>query len=272
MANIKKSVFSGFSTRRKIIVTIFLILFVASIIFIVIPMVGGIEGFGNIGVWFPTVYFFALFMVTYNLEKLKKLLRKAYRPLIFIFYLGMILFVIVFMIFCILIMGYTLENLPENPDLIIVLGCQVRGHEPGNLLRYRLETTFETMNKYPDSICIVSGGQGPDEIVQEAKVMKQYLADRGIDENRIYEEGESSSSFQNLSFSKKVIEENNLKHENIIIVTSQYHVPRAIMIANRIYTDTKFYAVKSSTPFALFSAGIVREFFAFVKSFIFDKV
>ena len=271
MANIKKSNFSKFSPKRKIVATILLILFVGSVIFIVVPMNGG-AGWGNIGAWFPTIYFFVLFTVTYNLELLKKLLKKAYRPLIFIFYSGMILFVIVFIIFCALILGYNSDNIPDNPDLIIVLGCQVRGHSPGNLLRYRLQTALDTLNKYPDSVCIVSGGQGPDEIVQESRVMKKYLTDRGIGENRIFEEDKSSSSFQNLSFSKKVIEENNLKHENIIIVTSQYHVPRAIMIANRIYPDTNFYAVKSSTPFALFSAGIVREFFAFVKSFIFDKV
>jgi len=272
MTNIKKSKFSKFSPLRKMIVTIFLILFVASVIFIVVPMVNGIEGFGNIGVWFPSVYFCALFTVTYHLEGLKKRLKKAYRPLIVIFYSGMILFVIVFMIFCVLILGYTLENIPENPDLVIVLGCQVRGYDPGNLLRYRLETALETLNKYPDSICIVSGGQGPDEIVPESKVMKKYLADKGIEKTRIYEEDRSSSSFQNLGFSQKVIEKNHLKSDNIIIITSQYHVPRAVMIANRIYPDTKIYAVKSSTPFALFSAGIVREFFAFVKSFIFDKV
>jgi len=268
----KKLRFHNFSAHRKFVTGFLFILFISSVIFIVIPMTAG-AGWGNIGVWFPAIYFFLLFAVSYNLEKLRKILKKAYKPLIILFYSAMILFVSVFTVFCFLILGYASNDIPDNPDLIIVLGCQVRGYAPGNLLRYRLETAVKTLNKYPGSLCIVSGGQGPDEIVPEAKVMKQFLIDKGIDENRIYEESESSSSFQNLKFSKKLMEENGLKHENIIILTSEYHIPRAMMIASRIYPDNvNICAVKSSAPFALFSAGIVREFFAFMKSFLVDKV
>ena len=270
MQKYKELDFTKFSMPRKIIVTIFMILFFMSIALVVIPMRGG-AGM-NVGVWFPTVYFFMLFAVTYTLDVLKKFLKKIYRPLIVLFYTGMALFMIAFSVFCVLIMGYTSADLPENPDLIIVLGCQVKGHNPGNLLRFRLETAVETLNKYPDATCIVSGGQGPDEIIQESRVMKQYLVDKGIPESRIFEEDESSSSFENLIFSQKIIEDNNIKHENIVIITSEYHVPRSVLIANRIFTESDIYAVKSNTLFALFTSGIVREFFAFVKSYIFDKV
>ena len=271
MLDYKKRGFSKFSPPRKIFASLFLIFFVASVIFIVVPMNGG-AGWGNIGVWFPSVYFLLLFSATYNLERLKKILKKAYRPMILIFYSGMILFLAAFTVFCVLILGYSSDVPPENPDLIIVLGCQVKGENPGNLLKYRLETSADVLNKYPDAFCIVSGGQGPDEIIQESRVMKKYLVNKNIDQNRIFEEDKSSSSFQNLTFSKKIIEENNLNHKNIILVTSEYHVPRAALIAKRIYPDANIYSVKSKTPFALFSAGIVREFFAFVKSYIFDKV
>jgi len=266
-----KPKFFGFSPVKKIVVTIFLILFIAAMIFVVIPMRGG-AGWGNIGVWTPPVYFCVLFFVTYNLDILQKLLKKAYRPLIGIFYTGMALFVAVFSVFCFLIMGYTSEKIPENPDIVIVLGCQVKGHNPGNLLRHRLDAAVDTMNKYPAAICIVAGGQGPDEIVQEAVVMKKYMAENGIDPDRIFEEDKSSSSYENLIFAKDVIEKSNLEHKNIVIVTSSYHVPRAVLIAKRVYQNSEIYAVKSNSPFALFSAGIVREFFAFVKSFIFDRV
>lgn len=267
----KFSKFKKFTKRRKIITVFFLTLFIASVVFIVIPMTAG-AGWGNIGVWFPVIYFFLLFAVSYNLEELRRILKKAYRPLIFLFYLGTALFFIVFTVFCYLILGYTSNDIPDNPDLIIVLGCQVRGYEPGNLLRYRLETALKTLDKYNDAICIVAGGQGPDEIVPEAQVMKQYLADRGIERDRIYEEDKSSSSFENLIFSKKIIENNNFNYKNIVILTSDYHVPRAVMIANRVYPDADIYAVKANAPFALFSAGIVREFFAFMKSFVVDRV
>ena len=68
-----------------------------------------------------------------------------------------------------------------------------------------------------------------------------------------------------------LIKGDHIKYDNIIIVTSNYHVPRAMLIAKRIYPGANIYAVKANSPFALSSAGIVREFFAFVKSYIFDK-
>jgi len=263
--------FHKFSVQRKIIVIFLAIMLVFMVCLALMAAIRG-AGVGNIGVWFPIVYFLMLLIVTYNLDGLKNILNKFYRPLIIIFYTGMILFLAAFSIFCVLILGYASDNLPENPDLIIVLGCQVRGYNPSLLLKSRLVTAINILDKYPDSVCIVSGGQGPDEIIQESRVMKKYLEDNGIDGNRIFEEDKSSSSFENLIFSQKVIEENNLPHENIIIITSEYHVPRAVLIAKRIYPDADIYAVKSTTQYAFFTAGIVREFFAYVKSYIFDKV
>ena len=266
----KKRSFSKFSIQRKIILIFLLLILIFSIClsYLAIIRVGGA---GNIGIWFPPLYFLILLIITYYLDELKKILKKAYRPLIILFYTGMLLFLIAFTIFGVLIFGYTADNIPENPDLIIVLGCQVKGDKPGSLLKARLDTTVETLNKYPYAICIVSGGQGPDEIVEEARVMKKYLVDKGIDENRIFEEDKSASSFQNLIFSKDIIEKNNINHESIVILTSEYHIPRAVLIAKRIYPDVNVYAIKSKTPF-IFSAGIVREFFAFVKSYMFDKI
>ena len=257
--------------RRKIIIIFFLLLVVLSICFVYISIAGG-AGWGNIGAWFPSIYFLLLFTVTYNLERMKKWLRKVYHPLIVVFYSGMIVFLTAFIIFCVLILSYTSLNIPENPDVVIVLGCQVYGYNPGILLKTRLETALETLNKYPNSICIVSGGQGPDETIPESRTMKKYLSDRGIDGNRIYEESESSSSFQNLSFSKKIIEENNIKCGNIVILTSEYHVPRAVLIAKRVYLGINISAVKASSPFSMFGAGIMREFFAFIKSFVVDRI
>jgi len=273
--NNKKLRFFGFSPQRKII-TVFLL--VMSAISVVVGFFSLNGGAGQaFWAFFPLFYFFALLLITYNLHNLKKILRKAYKPLIVIFYSGMILFFAVFTVFSILILGYGADT-PENPDLVIVMGCQTYGYKPSKLLKSRLDKSVEVLNKYPEVLCIVSGGQGPDETVPEAVAMKKYLVDNGIDEKRIYEESESSSSMKNLIFSKKTAADNNLKSKNIIIITNEYHVPRAMMIAKRVYADTdaKLYAVKAKLPYPItvpfFNPGIMREFFAFVKSYIYDRV
>ena len=269
----RTSKFSKFSKTKKRLVSFLLFFWILSICFVIVAIIsGGSASAKSIGAWFPFIYFSALFFVTYHLDVLKKWLKKAYRPLIWIFYSGMILCLVIFIIFFILILGYMGEEVPENPDIVIVLGCQVYGDRPSNMLKSRLDEAIVIMNKYPNTVCVVSGGQGPDETMPEAQVMEKYLLSQGMDIERIYKESESFSSFTNLNYSKTVIEENDLNRESIVIITNEYHIPRAVLIAKRIYLDSDIYAIKATSPFNLFGSGIVREFFAFVKSYIFDRV
>jgi len=261
--------FSKFSKQKKIILIFFLFMIAASVIFAITSLIAN----QNWTMWafVPLFYFFALFIVTSNLHNLKKILKKLYKPLTVLFYSGMILYFAAFTVFCFLIFGFETTSIPENPDVIIILGCQVYGERPSRMLKSRLETTIEVLEKYPDTVCVVSGGQGPDETVPESETMKLYLVSHGINGDRIYKESESHSSFTNLKFSKNIIEQNNLEHKCIIIVTSEYHLPRTVLIAQRVYPDANIYGVKSNSPHDLFGAGILREFFAFMKSFIVDK-
>jgi len=262
---------------KKIIALFLAVMFIFSLVMSVAVWRSG----AGVSVWnvFVAGYFFALFFVTCNLHNLKSVLKKMYKPIVIVFYSGMVLFFVLFTVFCIAILGYEADALPESPDIVIILGCQVHGDRPSVTLKTRLDLAVEVLGEYPDAVCITVGGQGAKarEIMPESAVMKKYLADNGIDKNIIFEESKSTSTFENLLFAKKVIEENNLKHENIIIVTNEFHTPRAIMIAKRLYSDSgaQFYAAKAKSPFPMafpmFNAGIVREFFAFVKSFIFDR-
>jgi uncharacterized SAM-binding protein YcdF (DUF218 family) len=268
----KKNKNSNFSPARKYITLFFLLLFTASLVLAYIQIKNR-AGF-NIGTWFPPLYFFLLLIITDNLHKIKRILKKFSKPFIFVFYFGMSAVCILFITFCAWVIGYPANEIPDDPDLVIVLGCQVVGYEPGVLLRHRLDTAVVTLNEYPGAMCVVSGGQGPDEIIPEAQAMRQYLINNNILEARILEEDKSSNTFQNLVFSKQIIEQNNIydNHSNhIIILTSEYHIPRAVMLAERIFDGAQIYAVQSKTPFVLFSAGLTREFFALVKSFVFDR-
>ena len=59
-------------------------------------------------------------------------------------------------------------------DYIIVLGAQVRENGPSPVLKYRLDKAVEYLEENPDTICIVSGGQGKNEPWSEAEGMAQY--------------------------------------------------------------------------------------------------
>ena len=57
--------------------------------------------------------------------------------------------------------GFT-QTGKDNLDVIIVLGAQVHKTRPSVVLQYRLDKAVEYLNDNPNTICIVSGGQGPD--------------------------------------------------------------------------------------------------------------
>ena len=116
----------------------------------------------------------------------------------------------------------------SNMDYIIVLGAQVREDGPSIVLRYRLDTAIDYLKENPNTICIVSGGQGANEPFSEAEGMSEYLLKNGIDKSRIILENESRNTVENIKYSKLLMEES---YESVGIVTNNFHVFRAVQIA-----------------------------------------
>ncbi len=116
---------------------------------------------------------------------------------------------------------------------IIVLGAQVRADgTPSVQLQWRLDAAEEAWKIRPVPM-IVCGAQGADEPAPEAIVMKQVLAEKGIPEDSIWTDPDSFNTRQNLENARKILEEtqNDLP---VLIVSSQYHVPRAMALARDV--------------------------------------
>lgn len=141
---------------------------------------------------------------------------------------------------------------------VIVLGAGIRGENPAQLLRGRLDAAAEYLADHPDAPCIVSGGQGTDEIVSEAEVMKRYLTEKGIAPERIIEEDKSASTYENIRFCKTIIEEQNLPR-SVLIATQEFHQCRAQKMAKQAgFTDVG--ALTAHSPFYLIGGYWIRDF------------
>ena len=79
-------------------------------------------------------------------------------------------------------------------DVLIVLGCAVRGERVSLTLKLRLDAALEYLEHSPNTAVIVSGGKGDGENISEAEAMKRYLAAHGVDESRIITEDKSTST------------------------------------------------------------------------------
>lgn len=148
---------------------------------------------------------------------------------------------------------------PKNENFtMIVLGCQVKNDGPSLMLRKRLDAAYDYLSEHESVKVIVSGGKGDDEVISEAQCMKDYLTAKGIAQERIIMEDKSTSTYENLSFSHKIIEEENLP-QKVCLVTDAYHQLRADMIADKQGIDAD--SISCSTSWWLVPTYWVREWF-----------
>ncbi len=156
----------------------------------------------------------------------------------------------------------------QPPKTVLVLGCQVRGTQPSLMLQRRLDAAYQYLVQYPETMCIVSGGQGSDEDLPEGEAMARYLQEKGIDPQRIYRETESSNTKENFLFSTRIIEREGLSRE-ITVVTDGFHQLRASLFAKD--HQLGFHALPANTPWLLAPGYYVREMLGIVKSALLDR-
>ena len=146
-----------------------------------------------------------------------------------------------------------------DADYLIVLGAAVHGDTPSLSLVERLEAAKDYLIKHPDTVVIVSGGQGSGANVSEARAMYEWLYANGIDPTRIIMEDKASSTYENLKFSREII--NELSDDaTVAVVSSEYHLCRAKLIAKTL--DMEIHTVAAQTTyFTVMLNYFIREAF-----------
>ena len=157
---------------------------------------------------------------------------------------------------------------PENATLV-VLGAGLRGERPSRTLRERLAVAYDYLMEHPDAVCILTGGQGPDELISEAEAMRRWLVDKGIDEGRLYVEDKSTSTDENFEFSRQVAQQHGLSL-NAAVVTQEFHQCRAQLLAQKHGFDTVG-AVTAHTKWDLFPSYWIRDFAGLCRLFLLGR-
>lgn len=178
-----------------------------------------------------------------------------------------VLGVIYCLILSILMLHSAYRKPKSTPQAVIVLGCKVRGTNPTRMLSERIKAAYDAMQKYPDMVAVVSGGKGHDEVISEAECMRRELIKKGIAESRILTEDQSTSTSENLRFSKKILEEHGITG-NVMIATDGYHEMRAQYLAKR-ETLPHCDPAPAHTTLLMFPTYWVREWFGLTHAFIF---
>lgn len=156
---------------------------------------------------------------------------------------------------------------PDAEQPVIVLGCKVKGTRPSLMLAKRLDSAYEYLSQN-NAVVIVSGGKGENEQISEAECMKNYLVAKGLDAKRIIIEDKSTSTQENLEFSKEILNQKGLGTD-VVIATDLFHQYRASLIAKKTNLTVK--AVSAKTSLWLIPTYWVREWFGLAEFFVFGN-
>lgn len=145
-----------------------------------------------------------------------------------------------------------------HADVILVLGCAAPNGQVSGMLRERLNEALLLYYQGYAPYILVSGGVGPGEAVSEARVMQRYLLAHGVPLEHILIENRSRRTWENLSFSKQIIDRYNFR--DVIIVTSSFHLARSISTAEQLgYEQVYFSGATSSAKGWQFLFNYLRE-------------
>ena len=204
-------------------------------------------------------------------KKLRRLLGKAYVPLkgtmsvLFIIYTVSLIALVVYIY---LSPVADMEHpAADESRVYVVFGAKVKESGPSATLAARLDCAADALNADPDGICIVTGGQGPDEPETEAASMKRYLVAAGIAPERILTEDKASNTLENIRNSVELIKAEGLSDREIICISSDTHIPRISLMCTREGVDALFIKAPSPKKAYLFTTW-VREHLSYVKMLV----
>ena len=148
----------------------------------------------------------------------------------------------------------------RDADYIVVLGAGVIGVRVTPLLAARIDRGIELLGYNPDAVLIMSGGQGPGEDIAEGEAMARYAERKGVRMEKILVEEKSASTEENLRFSRELMEKDQ---PGVIVVTTAYHVFRALLLAKQQGLKCVGFGAKTTWYFTL--NALIREFAGYLR-------
>jgi len=238
-----------------------------SFIMIIIGVLSIIEW----GISFSTLFLIGFMISIYAVFPMKKLCskRKFFKQIYNIYKIIIIIFVSSF----ILIESMIVLNINEsknrdnidNIHTMIVLGAKINGSEISDNLKLRLDKALEYYNKHNDIKIIVSGGKTKNADITESLAMKNYLVSKGINSSNIIEEDKATNTFENIRYSKKILDNMNNKGK-VLIVTSDFHLFRGRIISSILGIDNE--GLCSITPISTRLYYMIREYPSSIKDVV----
>lgn len=150
----------------------------------------------------------------------------------------------------------------ESVECVVVLGAGLKDDgTPSHMLEDRIKVGVEVFNRTGAKYILMSGDHS-DQYYDEPGAMKKYAEGLGVDPSRILIDNNGLSTYDSITRVKS-----EFGFDNIVIVTQEYHVYRAVYIAEHsdidaIGVSANLRSYKKQVYFSL------REIVARLKDFV----
>ncbi len=196
-------------------------------------------------------------------------MKKKLKKIIIIFLIIIITVAIIVFSINAYVKGFTKNQIIRNNDYsnlkgidcIIVLGAGVWGDNPSPMLEDRL---LKGIKLYENNIApkiIMTGDHGREEY-DEVNVMKKFAMDKGVPSGDIFMDHAGFSTYESLYRAKEIFEA-----DKVIIVTQEYHLYRALYIANELGIEA-YGVAADQRQYAGAAYREIREILARNKDFV----
>lgn len=141
------------------------------------------------------------------------------------------------------------EFLVKMDSAIVVCGLKIQLDDPSlqilaervslaKKLYYEQNTNKTSNNSTNNTIVIMAGGPTSTQVLTaEGSIMKVLAAKSGIPVEKIFVEDRSLDTIENAVYAKTILDTKFPNIKKIIVVTSDYHQQRALMVFQRVFGE-----------------------------------
>jgi len=149
----------------------------------------------------------------------------------------------------------------SGSDCLIVLGARIRPDgSMSKVLQQRCEKALQICTEDEVKAVFLCGGQCTMDPCPEAGVMKEFFLQAGVGEEKLIVEDASVNTIENLKNAKRIMQERGWRQA--ALVTSDYHLTRALWIARDVGLDVQGIAAPSPRSMKTFFKTRLKEAFS----------
>ena len=155
-------------------------------------------------------------------------------------------------------------NAKETPDVLLILGCRVRGYEPEETLQMRIDAAAKYLKENKKVIAIACGGiVHDDQYKSEAQAISESLVAQGVEIERIILEDKSTTTRENFLNAMEIMDKMSDEKLSVAIISSEHHLLRASLLAKKCGLQVA--TVPAPSPKKLLLKNYARELICFTE-------